>query len=72
MRMTLHACGKTAGVLALQVKDLGLCTVLMMDDSTFPVWLVLVPRQVSPHLATCYISQRERWLLTTAIAPRQG
>ena len=55
-----------------QVKDLGLCTVLMMDDSTYPVWLVLVPRQVSPLLATRDLSQLEHWLLTTADAPRQG
>ena len=34
-----------------QVKDLGLCTVLLMDDATYPVWLVLVPRQVSRLLA---------------------
>jgi hypothetical protein len=33
------------------VKDLELCTVLLMDDATYPVWLVLVPRQVRRQLA---------------------
>lgn len=33
-------------MLSLQVMDLELCTVLLMDDATYPCWLVLVPRKV--------------------------
>ena len=48
VRMAMQLFPETAEVIVPQVKDLGLCTVLMMDDSSYPVWLVLVPRQVTP------------------------
>lgn len=31
---------------ALQILQMDLCTVMLMDDSRYPAWLVLVPRRV--------------------------
>lgn len=36
----------TLTVLPMQVADLDLCKVFLMDDATYPCWLVLVPKQV--------------------------
>ena len=47
--MTQQVTAVAAYCLVPQVKDLNLCAVLMMNDSRYPVWLVLVPRQVSLH-----------------------
>jgi len=37
-----------------QIIHLNLCTVLLMDDSRYPAWAVLVPRQVRPGIVNSF------------------
>jgi diadenosine tetraphosphate (Ap4A) HIT family hydrolase len=39
-----HCCSPSAAPLVCQVCDLPLCRVLVVDDASYPCWIVLVPR----------------------------